>query len=155
MGYTTQNSGMLLGLGVSAISDIGTAYAQNEKALADYYRAIASDRLAIARCCYLTAEDIVFRRHILDIACKGYTLFDPAYTAEYGQWTIPRLQELQRDGLVILDECGVLLTEAGRPFRRHVCKAFDLRLMRDEKTREGVALCGRGDSGQARFSNAI
>jgi len=47
MGYTTQNSGMLLGLGVSAISDTGTAYAQNEKKLGDYYRAIREDRLAI------------------------------------------------------------------------------------------------------------
>ncbi|WP_431209558.1 radical SAM protein [Puia sp. P3] len=33
MGYTTQNSGMLIGLGMSAISDTGTAFAQNDKTL--------------------------------------------------------------------------------------------------------------------------
>lgn len=36
MGYTTQHSGMLIGLGVSAISDTGNAYAQNEKTLHQY-----------------------------------------------------------------------------------------------------------------------
>lgn len=155
MGYTTQNSGMLLGLGVSAISDTGTAYAQNEKNLGDYYRCIREDRLAISRSCYLTAEDLVFRRHILDIACKGLTLFDPAYTEIYGEWTIPRLQELQRDGLVAIDDYGVMLTEAGRPFLRHACKAFDLRLLRDEKAREGLSLCGPAETARPLFSNAI
>jgi oxygen-independent coproporphyrinogen-3 oxidase len=155
MGYTTQNSGMLLGLGVSAISDTGTAYAQNDKALTGYYRAIASGRLAIARSCYLSPEDLVFRRHILDIACKGYTTFDPAFTAVYNEWTLPRLQALQRDGLVMIDDGGVMLTDAGRPFLRHVCKAFDLRLLRDEKVREGLELCGRGEPAKPHFSNAI
>jgi oxygen-independent coproporphyrinogen-3 oxidase len=36
MGYTTQNTGLLLGLGVSSISDAGTAFAQNEKTLHNY-----------------------------------------------------------------------------------------------------------------------
>jgi oxygen-independent coproporphyrinogen-3 oxidase len=148
MGYTTQNSGMLLGLGVSAISDTGTAYAQNEKAIKDYYRAIGAGQLAIARSCYLTAQDLIFRRHILDIACKGYTTFEPGYAATYSEWTIPRLQGLQKDGLVIIDDGGVMLTEAGRPFLRHVCKAFDLHLLRAEKTQAGVALCGRNGVAQ-------
>lgn len=155
MGYTTQNSGMLLGLGVSAISDTGTAYAQNEKKLGDYYRAIREDRLAISRSCYLSVEDLVFRRHILDIACKGYTTFEPAYTAAYAEWTIPRLRDLQRDGLVLLDDYGIALTEAGRPFLRHACKAFDLRLLRDEKVREGISLCGPAETTKPLFSNAI
>lgn len=155
MGYTTQNSGLLLGLGVSAISDIGTAYAQNEKALADYYRAIGDFHLGLSKSCFLTAEDLVFRRHILDIACNGYTLFEPGQTEAYSEWTIPRLQGLQNDGLVIIDEYGVMLTEAGRPFLRHLCKAFDLRLLRDEKTRAGQALCGAPAVSQPYFSSAI
>lgn len=142
MGYTTRNSGLLLGLGVSSVSDTGTAYAQNEKTLADYYRAIAVGRLAIAKSYFLDAQDLAFRKYILDIACKGHTCFDRTWSAQLAEWTLPRLRELQRDGLVRLDDNGVALTEAGRPFLRHVCKAFDLRLLRDEKTRDGLALCG-------------
>lgn len=155
MGYTTQNSGMLLGLGVSAISDIFGAYAQNDKTIGGYYRAIGAGRLAITRACYPGPEDIVFRRHILDIACKGQTFFDPAFKAVYAEWTLPRLEELQKDGLVMIDDYGVMLTEAGRPFLRHVCKAFDLRLLRDERVREGVTLCGSSDAAKPLFSNAI
>ncbi|HEV2353990.1 MAG TPA: oxygen-independent coproporphyrinogen III oxidase, partial [Puia sp.] len=46
MGYTTQSGGLLIGLGVSSISDTGTAFAQNEKVLARYYQRIASGELA-------------------------------------------------------------------------------------------------------------
>jgi oxygen-independent coproporphyrinogen-3 oxidase len=127
---------------VSSVSDTGTAYAQNEKTLADYYRAIAVGRLAIAKSYFLDAQDLAFRKYILDIACKGHTCFDRTWSAQLAEWTLPRLRELQRDGLVRLDDNGVALTEAGRPFLRHVCKAFDLRLLRDEKTRDGLALCG-------------
>jgi len=155
MGYTVHNGGLLLGLGMSAISDIGSAYAQNDKTLGGYYQAIKSGQPAITRGCWLTAEDQVFRRHILDIACKGSTTFDAAYPAQYAMWTLPRLRDLQRDGLVTLDSRGVELTEAGRPFLRHVCKAFDLRLLRDEKTREGVTLCGREPGEKPIFSSAI
>ncbi|WP_225975452.1 radical SAM protein [Panacibacter ginsenosidivorans] len=40
MGYTTQHTSVLLGLGVSAISDAGTAFAQNDKTLSGYYTAL-------------------------------------------------------------------------------------------------------------------
>jgi oxygen-independent coproporphyrinogen-3 oxidase len=68
------------------------------------------------------------------------------------EWTFPVLRELAADGIVELDERQVSLTEAGRPFLRHVCKAFDLHLLRDERNRGGAELrCGKS----AVFSRAI
>ncbi len=135
MGYTAHASGMLLGLGVSAISDSGTAYAQNDKTLAGYYRSVQSGELAVKKGYFLNAGDQVFRGHILDIACRGYTCFGPVCSAELVEWTLPRLRELEQDGLVILDNDGVKLTEVGWPYLRYVCKAFDLHLLRAEKAR--------------------
>ena len=155
MGYTTQNSGLLLGLGVSAISDLGVAYAQNDKSLAGYYRSIAAGSLAITKGYRLTPEDLVLKRHILDIACKGFTRFEPGWADVLEEWTLPRLRELQNDGLVSLDDGSVALTVAGRPFLRHVCKAFDLHLLRDERVRANVTLCGNPGPAQPWFSNAI
>jgi oxygen-independent coproporphyrinogen III oxidase len=149
MGYTTQASGMLLGLGVSSISDLGAAFAQNDKAMAGYYRALGERELAVKKGYFLSAEDKLFRRHILDIACKGYTAFDTAWAAALEEWTLPRLRLLAFEGLVAVDEKGVGLTEAGRPFLRHVCKAFDLHLLRNERLR-GEAV-GNGPQ----FSKAI
>ncbi len=130
MGYTTQASGILLGLGVSAISDLGSAFAQNDKTLGGYYRSIGEGKLAVKKGYFLSEEDKEFRRHILDIACKGSTVLDPAWTPVLEEWTLPQLRELAADGLVIIDEASVAVTKAGRPFLRHICKAFDLHLLR-------------------------
>jgi oxygen-independent coproporphyrinogen-3 oxidase len=162
MGYTAQASGMLLGLGVSSISDIGTGFAQNDKTLADYYRSIGEGQLALRKGYFLSAEDRVFRQHILDIACRGYTVFDPAWASVLEDWTLPALRDLAADGIVFLDQKGVNLTESGRPFLRHVCKAFDLHLLRDETTRGNAKIrCGKSAFGAEpgvdapSFSNAI
>jgi oxygen-independent coproporphyrinogen-3 oxidase len=75
MGYTTQHSGLLLGLGVSSISDAGYAFAQNFKTLHDYYDAINAGELAICKGYHLNSTDLSFRKYILDIACMGKTRF--------------------------------------------------------------------------------
>ncbi|HLX67021.1 MAG TPA: hypothetical protein VKR41_08485, partial [Puia sp.] len=152
MGYTTQAGGMLLGLGVSAISDTGSAFAQNDKVLALYYRRIAAGQLAIQKGYFLSEEDRVFRQYILDIACQGYTVFDPAWTSVLNEWTLPELRKLAVDGIVELNDRQVSLTETGRPFLRHVCKAFDLHLLRNERNHGGTELrCGKS----AIFSRGI
>jgi oxygen-independent coproporphyrinogen-3 oxidase len=135
MGYTVQKSSLLLGLGMSAISDTGDAYGQNTKSLTEYYRTIAAGVPAIRKGYFLQEEDMVFRRHILDIACIGQTSLLPAWSTLLEEWTIPQLRALEQDGLVSLHENEVRLTEAGRPFLRHVCKAFDLHLLRSERAR--------------------
>jgi oxygen-independent coproporphyrinogen-3 oxidase len=144
MGYTVQKTHLLLGLGLSAISDTGDAFGQNSKSLTEYYRAVMSGEMAVRKGYFLQEEDKVFRQHILDIACKGYTEWGPDWSTLLKEWTIPVLQELEKDGLVILSEKDVRLTKEGRPFLRHACKAFDLHLLRTERARSvGGALCGR------------
>src|SRR6185369_6625524 len=61
MGYTTQKTNMLIGLGVSAISDTGNAFAQNDKLLHNYYRAIETNELAVVKGYFLNDADRVFR----------------------------------------------------------------------------------------------
>jgi oxygen-independent coproporphyrinogen-3 oxidase len=43
---------------------------------------------------------------------------------------IIQLKELENDGLVIILNNGVKITEAGKPFVRNICMAFDLLLKR-------------------------
>jgi oxygen-independent coproporphyrinogen III oxidase len=136
MGYTTQSGGLLLGLGVSSISDVGNAFAQNEKTLHDYYAAINEGKLAVKKGVELNKEDEWFRRYILDIACKGKTSFRLADLPTLETYTFPRLAELERDGLVQWNREGLSLTAQGHYFIRNVCSAFDLYLQRSapEKT---------------------
>lgn len=138
MGYTTQNSGMLLGLGVSSISDTGNAFAQNEKTLHDYYASVNSGRLAIKKGYLLSEEDIAFKKYILDISCKGVTVFEEEHLPLLRAYTFPKLEALAADGLVEWSHTGVRLTEQGHYFIRVVCSAFDLYLQRGEQSAKPI-----------------
>jgi len=136
MGYTTQRTNMLLGLGVSSISDAGTAFAQNHKTLHDYYISISNNELAVTKGYFLNDEDVAFRKYILDISCKGATKFREEDLPILEQYTFPELKNLEEDGLVFRNDKEVTVTETGRQFIRNICKAFDLHLLRNEQMQE-------------------
>jgi oxygen-independent coproporphyrinogen-3 oxidase len=128
MGYTTQNTGLLLGLGVSSISDAGYAYSQNHKTLHDYYATINSGKLATYRGYELSEEDISFRNYILDISCRGKIIFQEQDSELLQQYVFPELEKLAADELVVWNKYGLQLTTIGRYFIRNVCAAFDIKL---------------------------
>ena len=136
MGYTTQHTGLLLGLGVSAISDIGIAFGQNRKTLLEYYHSVHPGKLPVKKGYYLTREDHEFRKYILDIACKGYTEFNPVHLPILREVSFPVLDELVGDGLVEYTEEYVKLTQQGHYFIRNICSAFDLKLRRSSSVLE-------------------
>jgi oxygen-independent coproporphyrinogen-3 oxidase len=139
MGYTTQQTGMLLGLGVSSISDAGIAFAQNHKTIHDYYTAINNEQLAVTKGYFLTEEDVAFKQYILDISCQGKTTFKSGHKVLLEQFSFPELKKLESDKLVEWDEKGIVVTTLGRNFIRNICKAFDLHLLRNElKTEKQV-----------------
>jgi len=72
MGYTTQRTAMMIGLGVSSISDAGVAFAQNHKTVHEYYQSIEGEELPITKGFFLNDEDVSFRKYILDISCKFF-----------------------------------------------------------------------------------
>ena len=132
MGYTTRRTELLLGLGVSSISDSGNAFAQNAKTLHDYYESINKGKLAIKKGYVLSETDKACRRYILDIACKGETEFREEDMGFLEEHSFPMLESFQQDGLVVLTRKGVTLTQQGRYFIRNICSAFDLYLAKVE-----------------------
>lgn len=144
MGYTTQKTSMLLGLGVSSISDAGLAFSQNEKTLHDYYAAVNKNELAIFRGYFLTEEDIAFRKYILDISCQGKTIFQSQHLPTLKEYSFPELKKMEEDGLIKWDEEGVEVTAAGRNFTRNICSAFDLHLLHN-----------RAETGKRLFSKGV
>ena len=135
MGYTYRQSNLLLGLGVSSISDTGNAFAQNEKALHDYYTAIRKGELAITRGYFLNEQDMAFRQYILDIICTGETTFKPEHLPLIKKYSFPVLDPMVQDGLVEYDETGIRLTPIGFHFQRNICSAFDMFLHDKEGTK--------------------
>lgn len=125
MGYTTQSTSFLLGLGVSAISDIGDAYMQNSKSLTNYYRKIEAGESAIEKGHQLSEIDAIIKKYILEISCKGHTVFKKEHLSMLREQVFPKLPALEKDGLIEWSEENLQLTAQGRYFIRKVCSCFD------------------------------
>jgi len=126
MGYTDRYTPLLIGLGVSAISDSWTAFAQNVKTVEEYKSLVAAGTLPVFKGHVLSAVDLVIRRYILDIMCRGTTRLDGS--AAQSAVILGRLAPLLKDDLVRWDGSHVTVTKKGSSFLRNICLAFDERL---------------------------
>ncbi|MDH7461526.1 oxygen-independent coproporphyrinogen III oxidase [Chitinophagaceae bacterium 26-R-25] len=131
MGYTSSKTQLMIGLGVSAISDSWYAFAQNVKTLEQYYDALAKDELPVFRGHLLDDEDLVIRKHVLNIMCQLRTSWgQPNEKFEELDEVIRKMDEFVKDGILTVDENGLQINESGIPFIRNICMAFDLRMNR-------------------------
>ncbi|MVZ67555.1 oxygen-independent coproporphyrinogen III oxidase [Sphingobacterium sp. DK4209] len=126
MGYADRYTPLLIGLGVSSISDAWTAFAQNVKTVEEYNALIAEGKLPVVKGHLLTELDTHIRQYILDMMCKGKVIFKDSVNEN--ERIIKRLQPMVEDGLVTITNNKVEITTIGKSFLRNVCMAFDLRL---------------------------
>lgn len=131
MGYSSSKTQLMIGLGVSSISDSWYSFAQNEKKLEDYYQILNTGKLPIIRGHLLTNEDLKIRKHILNLMCQFETSWEDIsnYFDEIPEILL-QLKEMENDNLLIILKDGIQVTEAGKPFVRNICMAFDLLLKR-------------------------
>lgn len=142
-GYTTHKDCDILAFGASAISQTGTVYAQNAKNLPAYRSLVESGRLPVERGLCITPEDRLRRDIITRIMCDlelDKTSFGRQWHLDFDTFFAPALaslQEMQTDGLVVLQPERILVTENGRVFLRNIAMAFDAYLQQpaDEKPR--------------------
>lgn len=131
MGYTARNVNPILALGVSAIGDAWTAFAQNEKLLETWAERIEKGEIPIYRGHLLDQEDLILRKHVLNLMTRMHTSWAaPEERVEFLASVPEKLQELQSDGLLVIEGDSCKVTEKGRAFLRNICMAFDARLAR-------------------------
>jgi oxygen-independent coproporphyrinogen-3 oxidase len=131
MGYTASKTQLMIGIGVSSISDSWYAFAQNEKTIEDYYARLEQNELPLLRGHLLTTEDLIIRKHILNLMCQFETSWnDSQMQFKELPMILNQLEEMEHDGLIEIKEHKISITEKGKPFVRNVCMAFDLHLMR-------------------------
>lgn len=133
MGYMPKDVHPMLMLGCSSIGDAWSVFAQNIKEVEAYEAAVAAGNIPIYRGHMLTEEDQILRRHVLNIMTRGETKWSEAalYT-DHLEEVPAKLAEPVKDGLMTLGKHSAKVTEAGKPFLRNLCMAFDARLARKE-----------------------
>jgi oxygen-independent coproporphyrinogen III oxidase len=134
MGYTTTKSKLIVGLGVSSISDSWDAFAQNEKVVEVYEEKISQGKLPLVNGHLLNSEDSIIRKNILELMCEDKTNLDSELLErDFVKSALLHLQELESDGLVTVDGTNIHVTSQGRSFIRNICVAIDARLWREHK----------------------
>ena len=140
-GYTTHGHCDLIGLGVSAISQIGDLYCQNNSDLAQYQTTLASAQLATSRGLICNQDDRIRREVIQQIICNLHLPFariEQAFNIDFrgyfaAQW--PELEAMAQDGLIALDSDQLTVLPAGRLLVRSVCMVFDAYLEQQNRQR--------------------
>ncbi|MBW7468442.1 oxygen-independent coproporphyrinogen III oxidase [Pontibacter aydingkolensis] len=128
MGYTTFQTDLLIGLGTSSISDAKYGYMQNLKKVETYKEAVLNGELAILKGHFLTQEDLRLKEAILEIACRSELYLDLGLLSMLNDEAIDQLKEMQKEGIIELENHRLTVTPVGKAFTRNICMVFDLRL---------------------------
>lgn len=126
MGYTPFTSKLLIGLGVSAISDSWSGFAQNEKTIASYYKKLDQGKLPILRGHLHSADDLFIRKHILNLMCNFRTNWMPEEFMRFGlNFNHDLLTQLADEGYILFNEEGLKVNYTGKDIIRIICSALD------------------------------
>ena len=130
MGYTANKTLLMVGLGMSSISDSWYGFAQNAKDIKEYTSLVNEGILPIFKGHLLSKEDLSIRQHILNIMCSFKTTWnnEESYIKSLAE-SLALLEEMQNDGLVDIKEDGLSIPANARPFIRNICMAFDKHLI--------------------------
>ena len=130
-GYTTHGHCDLIGLGVSAISQVGDLYCQNSSDLNHYQNTLADGQLATSRGLICNADDRLRRAVIQQLICHFNLAFadiEQTFNIDFRGYFAPlwpQLQAMAKDGLIELDNMHIKVLPAGRLLVRSVCMVFD------------------------------
>ncbi|WP_437880526.1 oxygen-independent coproporphyrinogen III oxidase [Pseudomonas sp. LRF_L74] len=130
-GYTTHGHCDLVGLGVSAISQVGDLYSQNSSDIGNYQEYLDKDQLPTLRGLACNDDDRVRRAVIQQLICQFHLDFsdiERRFALDFRSYFSaiwPRLQQFARDGLISLDERAIDVRPAGRLLVRSLCMLFD------------------------------
>lgn len=130
-GYSLRLADDLLGLGVSAISQVGDFMLQNVRELDAYYASLDQDLLPLASGYRLSGEDKLRRHIIMSLICDLHLDIDACnrrfgcdFATRFGS-ELEALRDMEADGLLQVDSQSIVVNPRGRPFLRNICMLFD------------------------------
>jgi oxygen-independent coproporphyrinogen III oxidase len=130
-GYTTKAGADLYGMGITAISGIQNAYAQNQRDIPSWEKAVAERGLATMRGYHLSDDDRLRRAVISRLLCHTI-VFKQEISQEFGidfdsyfAGELARLEPFREDRLVVLNLGEIRTTWLGRIFIRNLAMIFD------------------------------
>lgn len=133
-GYSTHGGCDLIGLGVSAIGSVGNTFAQNTTSTIEYETILHEGRLPIRKGIEVDDDDLIRADIIKQLMCYDRLRFHDvekahgiSFRARFGE-ELERLQALEQDGLVSIDDEEIRVSPSGKLLLRSIAMVFDRHL---------------------------
>jgi len=143
-GYCTRRTtGQVYAFGVTAISQLTGAYAQNTKSIDEYIKTIRNGHLPVKKGYTLNREEQVTREVITTLMCNGEIHWQELaeqlhLTREEVQamtaYSEEKMRRFADDGLILFDSEQIVMREKGSPYVRNVAASLDKLLIHTNKT---------------------
>jgi oxygen-independent coproporphyrinogen-3 oxidase len=137
-GYTVRPADDTIAFGMTSISDIGGAYAQNSHKLKDWVDKVEAGIIPVERGASMSADDVMRRFAINRVMCllrldlrEIAEKYGPEARAALEQDLQGGVAELQGDGLVTFDGDVLTVTPLGQLLVRNVAMLFDAYLKKE------------------------
>jgi oxygen-independent coproporphyrinogen-3 oxidase len=140
-GYSTHADCDMVAMGVTAISQVNNIYSQNVRDEDGYYQMIDEDKLPLMRGLILTDDDLLRRDLISQLICNfrlDMEKFGTKYNinfADYFKNELSRLEVMQEDELLQINDNSITILPAGRLLIRNICMTFDAHLKDNQEKR--------------------
>jgi oxygen-independent coproporphyrinogen-3 oxidase len=142
-GYTVRPATDTVAFGMSSISDIGGAYAQNAHKLKDWSEQVEAGIIPVDRGAAMSADDVLRRFVINRVMCllrldldEVKSQFGEPARAAIAASLQSGLDELEADGLVTFDGRVLTVTPLGQLLVRNVAMLFDAYLKKPDGARK-------------------
>ena len=142
-GYCTRRTtGQVYAFGVTAISQLTGAYAQNTKNIDEYIKTIHSGHLPVKKGYTLNREEQVTREVITTLMCNEEIRWQDLaerlhLTSEEVKamtaYSEEKMQQFADDGLILFDSEQIVMREKGSPYVRNVAASLDKLLIHTDK----------------------
>ena len=138
-GYSTHAEADLMAFGVSAIGKVGPSYCQNVRTLDEYYDSLDQGTLPIFRGIELNADDLLRRSIIQALMCHfelSIESIEIAHLIDFKSYFADELldlREMEKGGLLTIDDQWISVEPRGRLLVRGIAMAFDRYLRTDRE----------------------
>ncbi|GAB4330334.1 MAG: oxygen-independent coproporphyrinogen III oxidase [Calditrichia bacterium] len=138
-GYTTKAGAEVFAMGITSISQLKTAYAQNSRELGQYKEKLQRGELPTVVGIRLDEDDQLRREVITELMCNNRVLktrFEEKYGIRFDEYfaeSLGQLDEFIADGLMVNEADRIQVSEPGRLIIRNIAMAFDKYLKEDQK----------------------
>ncbi len=131
MGYSVVPAADMIGFGVSAIGEVGGAYAQNEKRPVKYFQKLDAGELPTMTGITLSDDDKVRRWLIRQLMCNfevNFAMLKERFGVDYDTYFAADealLDTCYAEGFIERTDVGLNVLPLGQAFIRNICMAFD------------------------------